>query len=126
MSAIHLFMKLSVILICFSFLFVLTVSASPSQAGVVTAGDGYSLAELSIPPIDGPSDPTEVEAFLDLVMPAAIARYNAPGATVAVVKDGRLVVAKGYGYNDLANRIPIDADTVDRRDAARGRGEDRS
>lgn len=53
-----------------------------------------------------------MEAFLDRIMPAALARYNVPGATVAIVKDGRLVVAKGYGYNDVATRTPIDAGTT--------------
>ncbi|MCQ1539571.1 beta-lactamase family protein [Methanocalculus taiwanensis] len=58
----------------------------------------------------GPTDPDEVEAFLDLIMPANLALYNVPGATVAVVKDGELVIAKGYGYSDLEKRVPVDAD----------------
>jgi len=63
------------------------------------------------PQYNGPADPAEVEAFLDSVMPANLARYNVPGATVAVVRDGRLVVAKGYGYRDIANKTPVDANT---------------
>lgn len=63
-------------------------------------------------PDNGPSDPAEVSAFLDNIMPATLARYNVPGATVAVVKDGRLVVAKGYGYSNISGRIPVDADTT--------------
>jgi len=60
----------------------------------------------------GPSDPAEVSAFLDTVMPATLAKYNVPGATVAVVKDGRLVVARGYGYSNISGRIPVDANTT--------------
>jgi len=56
--------------------------------------------QLSVQPT-GPVDPEEVEAFLDEIMPANLALYNVPGATVAVVKDGELVIAKGYGYSDL-------------------------
>jgi CubicO group peptidase (beta-lactamase class C family) len=67
---------------------------------------------MNTTPPDGPSDPAEVDAFLDQVMPAALARYNVPGATVAVVNDGRLVAARGYGYNDLVNRTKIDGDTT--------------
>lgn len=78
--------------------FITSASAIPMQAGIPAAG--------------GPSDPAEVEDFLDLVMPAALARYNVPGATVAVVEDGRLVVAKGYGYSDVANLTPVDAETT--------------
>lgn len=68
--------------------------------------------DTSAPTVAGPSDPAEVEEFLDLVMPAALARYNVPGATVAVVDDGRLVVAKGYGYSDIANRTQVNAETT--------------
>lgn len=59
---------------------------------------------------DGPSDPVEVEAFLDSAMPANLARNNVPGSTVAVVKDGGLVLAKGYGYSDIGNKTPVVAD----------------
>lgn len=55
----------------------------------------------------GPVDPEEVEAFLDEIMPANLALYNVPGATVAVVKDGELVIAKGYGYSDIDKRVPV-------------------
>lgn len=40
-----------------------------------------------------------------------MARYNVPGSVVAVVNDGRLVIAKESGYNNLVNWIPIDANT---------------
>lgn len=59
---------------------------------------------------DGPSDPAEVEAFLDATVPANLAKYNVPGATVAVVKDGELVLAKGYGFSNIENATPVDAD----------------
>ncbi len=55
----------------------------------------------------GPLDPVEVEAFLDEIIPANLALYNVPGATVAVVKDGELVIAKGYGYSDIEKRVPV-------------------
>ena len=34
--------------------------------------------------------------------------HHIPGAAVSVVKDGRLFFAKGYGYADLENGIPVD------------------
>lgn len=90
-------------------LLVLVVFTAPVSAGDIGAAQ---LSSDSTPPPDGPSDPAEVGAFLDEVVPAAIARYNVPGATVAVVKDGKLVVARGYGYSDLANRTPVNADNT--------------
>lgn len=92
-------MKPALLFACLILLFfTMPVSPLPLQADAPAPG--------------GPSDPAEVEEFLDLVMPAALARYNVPGATVAVVDDGRLVVAKGYGYSDVANRTEVDAETT--------------
>ena len=69
-----------------------------------------ALDPLQPTPSSGPSDPAEVEAFLDSTIPALLAEYNVPGATVAVVKDGELVLAKGYGYANLRNRTAVNAD----------------
>ena len=34
-------------------------------------------------------------------------KYSIPGASLAVVKDGRLVYASGYGYADKQKKIPF-------------------
>jgi len=65
---------------------------------------------LSIPQQQGPTDPQELEAFLDGVFAALLEAHHIPGATVAVVKDGELFFAKGYGYADLVKRTPVDLD----------------
>src|SRR5260370_40535988 len=39
---------------------------------------------------------TDIEAFLDGVMPSQLQRENIAGATISVVKDGKLIFAKGY------------------------------
>ena len=106
------------LLLCGVLLTIMAASALPmnDHFGIAdSVGPGSGLVSSlvnSTQPGSGPSDPVEVETFLDRVMPAALARYNVPGATVAVVKDGRLVIAKGYGYNDIVNRTPIDAKTT--------------
>lgn len=51
----------------------------------------------------------ELEIFLDGVMADQLATHEIAGATLAVVKDGALFFAKGYGYADLQKRIPVDA-----------------
>ena len=55
----------------------------------------------------GPTDPQELEAFIDGVMAAQMEAYHIPGATISVVKDGELFFAKGYGYADLESRKPV-------------------
>lgn len=43
---------------------------------------------------------------------AEFSRGDSPGLSVAVVRDGRVVFAKGYGLANLEHRIPITASTV--------------
>jgi len=59
---------------------------------------------------DGPTDPRELEAFLDGVVPALLDGYHAPGLVVSVVRDGRVLLAKGYGLADVENGRPMDAE----------------
>ncbi len=65
---------------------------------------------LAAPRRQGPEDPAELEAFLDGIMAAHLAEYHIPGATLSVVVDGELFLAKGYGYADLETRVPVEAE----------------
>ncbi|MFP5355039.1 MAG: serine hydrolase domain-containing protein, partial [Gemmatimonadota bacterium] len=59
-------------------------------------------------PTRGPRDPAEVEAFMDGLMTAWMRDKHIAGTTVSVVRDGKLLFAKGYGYADVAKRTPVD------------------
>jgi CubicO group peptidase (beta-lactamase class C family) len=52
----------------------------------------------------------DVEAFLDALIPSQLQNRNMAGAAVSVVKDGQLLLAKGYGYADFAGKKPVIAD----------------
>lgn len=54
----------------------------------------------------------DVSAFLDGFMPLQIEQSDIAGAVIAVVKDGALVFAKGYGYADTAKKTPISPETT--------------
>jgi CubicO group peptidase (beta-lactamase class C family) len=56
----------------------------------------------------GLTDRAEVETFLDELFGRQMEEHHIAGAVVAVVKDGELFFAKGYGYADLEEGIPID------------------
>jgi CubicO group peptidase (beta-lactamase class C family) len=56
----------------------------------------------------GPADPREVEAFLDGFFKAKLEEFHCPGATVVVVRDGKILVAKGYGFSEVAQKTPVD------------------
>jgi CubicO group peptidase (beta-lactamase class C family) len=49
----------------------------------------------------------DLETFLDRIVPRQLETHHIPGATLAVVKDGKILVAKGYGFADLEKQIPV-------------------
>ena len=55
---------------------------------------------------------SDVEAFLDGMMPSQLERENVAGAVIAVVKDGHVIFAKGYGYSDMEKRKPVTPDAT--------------
>jgi len=52
----------------------------------------------------------DVEEFFDLLINDQLAREDIAGAVVGVVKDGQVVIAKGYGYADVEKGISVTAD----------------
>jgi CubicO group peptidase (beta-lactamase class C family) len=55
------------------------------------------------------ADGQELQADLDTFMAAEMTDIRVPGAVVAVVQDGKIVVAKGYGLADIASNRHVDA-----------------
>ena len=51
--------------------------------------------------------PRDLDRFIESVM----REFHVPGAAVAVVKDGRVVLAKGYGVRSLGKPAPVDSRT---------------
>src|SRR5690242_12484582 len=49
----------------------------------------------------------DVEAFLDGLVPLQIKHADIAGATISIVKDGKLFFAKGYGYADVQKQHPV-------------------
>ena len=54
----------------------------------------------------------DVETFLDGIVPLQLDREDVAGATVAVVKDGKPLFTKGYGYADVKQKKPVTAETL--------------
>jgi serine beta-lactamase-like protein LACTB len=53
-----------------------------------------------------------VEGQVDRLAAEEIANLHEPSLAIAIVDDGRLVFAKGYGLSDIENNVPATADTV--------------
>lgn len=64
--------------------------------------------------IEAPTSPSltraDLEAWLDGFIPYAINKGDIAGAIVVVVKDGQVLLQKGYGYADVEKKMPVDAD----------------
>ncbi len=54
----------------------------------------------------------DIEAFLDGLIPLQIEQADIAGAVVTVVKDGRVLFAKGYGFADAEARTPVSPETT--------------
>ena len=54
----------------------------------------------------------DLESWLDGYMPFALRRGDIAGAVVVVVKDGQVLLQKGYGYADVAAKKPVDPETT--------------
>ncbi|WP_379146184.1 serine hydrolase domain-containing protein [Paenibacillus sp. sgz500992] len=48
------------------------------------------------------------EQQTDEFMKTAMDKYHVPGVTLAVVKDGAVLLEKGYGYADVEAKVPVD------------------
>jgi CubicO group peptidase (beta-lactamase class C family) len=55
-------------------------------------------------------DSAAVAHLIDSVVPIAMRREQLPGAVVAIVADGRLLFARGYGITDPETKQPVSAD----------------
>jgi CubicO group peptidase (beta-lactamase class C family) len=49
---------------------------------------------------------------LDEVIGKAMTEWKIPGISVAVVKDGQVIYAKGFGYRDVERKLPVTTDTL--------------
>ncbi len=63
-------------------------------------------------PVPAPTAPQltreDLEAWLDGFIPYALGRGNIAGGIVVVVKDGQVLLQKGFGYADVEKKLPVD------------------
>src|SRR5437868_13200574 len=100
---------------------VLLVAAVAALAGCGGGGSGGGGAAVFLPAASpAPFDKTPVAsaqidaavAKLDGLADEVMRRTKIPGMAVAVVKDGQVVYAKGFGVRRVGSPEQVDADTV--------------
>ena len=98
--------------IAFSMTILLTLAILLSIVGSAMAQEDRVAPDGNVPvarsQTQGPTDPAELEAFLDDLFAKQMEEYPIPGAAISVVNDGKLFFAKGYGYADLEKGAPVD------------------
>src|SRR5690349_883876 len=76
-------------------------------------GVAMAVAALAGGPAAAASPPAtdaQVARFFDSFVSGQIESLEIPGGALVVVRDGRVVLAKGYGYADLASKRPVDVE----------------
>jgi CubicO group peptidase (beta-lactamase class C family) len=78
------------------------------------ASEAPSLPALPIGESTGQPQLTkqDVDSWLDGFMPYALHTGDVAGAVVVVVKNGKILTKRGFGYSDVAKREPVDPDTT--------------
>jgi CubicO group peptidase (beta-lactamase class C family) len=72
---------------------------------LVLAGSARLPGQSAAPPAPSPAD-------IDAWVQRSMNTFEVPGMAVAVVKDGEVVVSKGYGVRKLGEPAPVDAKTL--------------
>lgn len=60
----------------------------------------------------GPINSKEIQAFMDPIFAEKMKKHNVNGSNFVLVKDGKVLVNKGYGYADKEKKKLVDKDTV--------------
>lgn len=80
----------------------------------VAAGTAQTKPAVSVSPVEAPANLDDIAgltAFVDGIMEEDMNRLQIPGAVISIVKDGRIILAKGYGSSNLEQAAPVDPAT---------------
>lgn len=58
----------------------------------------------------GPKDAKKIETFADQFFTESLKKNNVPGVAIVGVRDGKVILKKGYGYANVEKKMPVDPD----------------
>jgi CubicO group peptidase (beta-lactamase class C family) len=85
--------------------------AQPRAAGPAVAPTAAAPASTA-PDGRVPLTKADADAWLDGFMPITMARADVAGTVVVIVKDGKVLTERGYGYADVAAHRKVDPETT--------------
>ncbi len=83
-------------------------SAVPAPAKVLAPPPSSATAPRPSSETPHALEKADLAAWLDGLVPYALKNGDIAGAVVVVVKDGEVLLEKGYGYANVAKKIPMD------------------
>ncbi len=109
-------------------------------AAILLLGSSAQAAPKAAPQKPAPAmTAQDLDAFFSGLVPYALHRADIPGAVLVIVKDGKILFAKGYGYADVKTQRAVNPATtlfrpgsvskllhLDGRNATRAGRQDRS
>ena len=94
----------------------LSLAQTQKETAPPSSAKESTMAETKLAPLRASAahelTGADLEAFLDGMMPSQLQRENIAGAAISVVKDGKLIFAKGYGFSDVEKRTLVTADST--------------
>jgi CubicO group peptidase (beta-lactamase class C family) len=91
------------------------LAQSPQSAVAQATAPAPAAANLSTAlPSVAPHqlEKADLEAFFDGIIPLQLERSDVAGATVLVMKDGKELLRKSYGFADVTKKKPVDSETT--------------
>ena len=77
----------------------------------IIVASASAAQQTTQPPPPAPGAPQltaeDANAWLDGYMPYALKTGDIAGAVVVIVKDGKILTERGYGYSDVAKKLPV-------------------
>ena len=90
--------------------------AQPPRMGPISAPGPQPGAAQPVPTIPVAAghalESSDLEAFFDGILPLQLERSDVAGASVLVMKDGQILLKKGYGYADVKTKKPVDPNST--------------
>lgn len=88
----------------------------PCRAETPTNAASPAAPPAATPAISAPAghplESNDLQAFFDGILPLQLERSDIAGASVLVMQDGNVLLAKGYGVADVKTKKPVDPNTT--------------
>ena len=68
----------------------------------------FALALCALRAVAQDATTAKIDEFIN----AEMQRQKIPGVSLAVVRDGRIIYAKGYGYANVEHQVPVKPETI--------------